>query len=1131
MKLITVFIFAACLQVSANGYAQKVTLKGENLTLQKVFDEIRKQTGFHFFYADEVLSSAKRVTVDIRKAEVGEALDYCFKGQDLTYTIAEKTIIIRKQILAPTPVITAEEIPVPAEIKGKVIDAKGEPIAGVSVVNSRNRRGTTTNDAGEYSIQAEPGDVITFSFVGKMQQTVKVTAGNNQINISLADAMLTNENVVVTALGIKREEKALGYAVQKVSGENLQKVSGVDVATSLTGKVAGLLVKNSSDFAAVPVLTIRGENPLLVIDGVAYANKTLSDISSEDIESISVLKGATASALYGFRGANGVLLITTKNGSSSKSGISIDFTTNTMFTAGFLAIPEKQSVYGRGGNNTYNINSDASWGTSMDGKTVTQWDPFQKVFRDMPYLPVGVNNFKNFLEQGYITNNNISVGYNKGNVALRNSLNWTQNKGRYPNSTLNKYTYTFGADLNLDKFKMSTNLSYAKKASPNVGSNGYTSYDPMYTLLIWSSSDFDIRNYKDNYWITKGVQQNYTYGLQPNGSYTGASQNNPYFDRYEKTNEISRDIFNADLSLNYEFSPWLKATLRSGIDFYKEVGQLRVSKGSYLQTGNTGVPGNPYTWNGGNTGAYVLGQNSGFSTNTDMLLSGERAYKKFRFEYLAGGTVFFSRDDNMNAATNGGISIPGFFSIKASVNAPTVSQSLYRRQVNSVFTRIGISWNKLLFVEATGRNDWSSTLSKSQRSYFYPALSSSFVISELLPGTRSWLDLLKLRTSYAVSKNIPGIYAINSSYTINNSTWNTTNGASVPSSLYPTDITPSAANTIEVGLQGMFYKNRLMADVSYYDKKMYDAIITGTISPAAGYSGIYTNSKEVINRRGWEVIVNGTPLKNKDWQLDMGLNWSTFKRVYTALDPVFSAKRPWIYEGARVDVLASRAQLFSPSGEMIFNNGRMVYSSYDSKFGYTDPDWLWGLNSSLRYKNFNLYLAFDGVSGGIMNTRTESYMWQSGNHPNSVTPERALDVATPGSTNYLGQGVKVVSGTVTFDAFGNITNDTRVFAPNDIKTTYRQYAIDLHNSSAWGGNGSPADTYSKTFFKLREISLSYNIPAKYLHKIAKAASVSFIGQNVLLKAKDFKYSDPDGGTEDFTDPAVRYLGFNLKFSF
>lgn len=1015
-------------------------------------------------------------------------------------------------------------------IRGTVKDSKGQPVAGASVAVDKTTRGTTTDGNGNYSIQASAKEVITVTYVGMTPQSVSVTAGKTVYDFVLAESDQQMQGVVVTALGIKRSEKALGYSVQKVSGENLQKVSGLDVATSLTGKVAGLLVRNSSDFASVPAITIRGENPLIVIDGVPYTNKTLSDISSEDVESISVLKGATASALYGFRGANGALMITTKKAGSNKSGISVEFTTNTMFTAGFLAIPEKQYLYGRGSNNTYNINSDASWGTAMDGKDVSQWDPYEKVFKNMPYLPKGKDNFKNFLEQGYVTNNNINVSYTKGNVSLRNSLNWTQNKGRYPNSTLDKYTYAFGADLNLDKFKMSTNLSYAKKASPNISSNGYTSYDPMYTLLIWSSPDFDIRDYKDNYWITKGLQQNYTYGLQPNGSYTGASQNNPYYDRYERTNEINRDIFNADMSMGYQITDWLNATLRTGVDFYKEVGQLRVSKGSYLSTGNTGVPGNPYTWNGGNTGAYVIGQNSGFSINSDFLLTGERSYKKFRAEYLAGATISFGRDDNINAATNGGISIPGFFSIKASVNSPTVSQSLYRRQVNSMYGRLSLSWNKLIFVEATGRNDWSSTLSEEQRSYFYPSIASSFVISELLPKTKHWLDLLKLRTSYTISKNIPGIYAINSSYSITNSTWNTLNGAGVPSSLYPTDITPSAANTIEVGLQGIFFKNRLMADVSYYDKKMYDGIITGSITPASGYSGVYTNSLEVTNRRGWEVILNGSPVKNKNWQLDLGANWSTFRRVYTALDPTYSTKKPWIAVGERVDVLPSKDFLRSPDGQLIFNNGRLVYSSYDSKFGYTDPDWLWGATSSLRYKNFSLYLSFDGVVGGIMNTRTESYMWQSGNHPNSLTPERALDVATPGSTNFLGQGVKVVSGTVTYDAFGNITSDTRVFAPNDIKTTYRQYAIDLHNSSAWGGNGSKADTYSKTFFKLREISISYNIPQKHLHKVAKAASISFIGQNVLLKAKDFKYSDPDGGYEDFSDPSVRYLGFKLNLS-
>lgn len=1131
MKLTTVLLIAACLQVSASGYSQKVTLKGDNLSLQKVFDEIRKQTGYQFFYADEVLAKARSVTINIKKASIDEALDYCFKGQELSYTISENTIIVRRSLLSPESIVTEPPPVVPAEIKGRITDEKGEPIAGVSVVNERTRRGTTTDANGYFVIQAEKNDMLTFSYVGKVAQTVKVSDVNEAFTISLKDADVTNENIIVTALGIKRSEKALGYSVQKVSGEALQKVAGTELGTALTGKVAGLLVRNSSDFAAVPAITIRGESPLIVIDGVPYMNKSISDISAEDVESMSVLKGATASALYGNRGANGAIMITTKKGGAKKSGVSVDYTTNTMFTAGFLAIPEKQALYGRGSNNTYNINSDASWGTAMDSKDVIQWDPFDKVFKTMPYTARGKDNFKNFLEQGFTTNNNLSVGYTAGNFSIRNSLNWVQNKGRYPNSTLNKYTYSLGADLNLNKFRMTSNFSYAKKASPNVGSNGYTSYDPMYNLLIWSSADFDIRDYKNNYWITEGLQQNYIYGLQPNGSYTGASQNNPYYDRYEKTNEINRDIFNADITTSYQVLPWLNALVRTGVDFYKEMGQLRVAKGSYTQTGNSGVPGNPYTWNGGNTGAYVIGQTNGFSINSDLLLTGDRTYKGFRAEYLLGGSINFNKDENLNAATNGGISIPGFYSIKASVNSPVVNQSLYRRQINSVYGRLALSWKNLVFVEATGRNDWSSTLSEEKRSYFYPSVSGSFLVSEFLKKYRSWLDLLKVRGSYTVAKNIPNVYEINSSYTINNSTWNTSNGASVPSNLYPSAITPSASNTFETGIQAMFFKNRLMTDISYYDKKLYDGIIVGSISPASGYSGVYTNTKEVTNRRGWEVAVTGTPIKQSKLQWDLGLNWSTYKRIYTALDPTFSTKRPWVKVGERVDVLASRAYMRSSDGQIVYNSsGRIVFNPFDTRFGYTDPDWLWGLNTTLRYKSFTLYTSFDGVVGGIMNTRTESYLWQSGNHPNSLTAERAADVADPTTPHFLGQGVKVVSGTFTYDVNGILT-DTRVYAPNDVKSSYRQYVIDLHGSSAWGGNGTEADTYSKTYFKMREISLSYNIPAKYLRKIARAASISFIGQNVLLKAKDFKYSDPDGGVEDFSDPSVRYLGFKLNVSF
>ena len=1137
VQIAITIVFATSLyanEANSQSVLQKTfTLSVENRQLKKVITEIQKQTGVHFSYSSSAIDAGRLLSFSASNKSIADFLDEILAPHSIGYAVIEDKIVLFPAMAAPPKIIAAEEHSVSDKtVTGRVIDEQGIPVQGVTVSEKGKKAAVTSNENGVFTIKVENDDAILV-FSGAEYESVEIEVSK----ISAASPVVLKrkigelQNVVVTAFGIKRSEKALGYSVQKISGENLQKVEGVELGTALTGKVAGLLVQNSPNFAAQPDITIRGETPLIVIDGVPYANKTISDISAADVESISVLKGATASVLYGYRGANGAIMITTKRSSDNKAGLSVDFTTNTMFTSGFLAIPKKQALYGRGDNNTYDINSDETWGTAMDGKAEVQWDPFKKEFVSKPYLPVGKNNFKNFLEQGFVSNNNLSVGYTKGDVSLRSSLNWIQNKGQYPNNLLNKYTYSFGVDVNKDRFKFSTNFSYSKKTSPNIGSNAYTAYGPMYSLLIWSSADYNILDYKNNYWITKGIQQNTIYGLQPDGSYTGQWDNNPYFDVYEKTNQINRDIFNSDMTMNYRISDWLNATLRSGVDFYNEVGQLRVSKGSYNSTGNTPVPGNPWTWNGTIDGAYVIGQSSGYSINSDFLLTGNRTYKKINFDYLAGGTINFKRDDILYGATNGGISIPGYFSLNASVNPPSISQSLSRQQINSIYGRLAVSWKKLVYVEATGRNDWSSTLPVKQQSYFYPSVSGSFVISELLPETRNWLDLLKIRSSYAVAKDIPAVYAINSAYSINPQFWNTLTGASAPSSLYPSGLTPAGSNTSEIGLQSMALKNRVMLDVAYYDKQMYDGIITGPISPASGYSGVFTNTKEVTHRRGWEVVLDATPVKQRDLQLDIAVNWSTYKRVYTELDSVYSSKLPWIKKGNRVDVLASNDYLRSPDGQMIFNNGRLVYSDYQSVFGYTDPNWIWGTTLNLRYRNFTFYASFDGVAGGIMNTRTESYLWQSGNHPNSLTPERAEDVADPSTPHFLGKGVKVISGSVTYDAYGNITSDTRVFAPNDVKTSYEQYILDLHSSSAWGGNGSKADTYSKTFFKLREISISYNIPSRYLHRVSKAASVSLIGQNVFLKAKDFKYSDPDGGTEDFAAPSVRYIGCKINLSF
>ncbi|WP_166961537.1 SusC/RagA family TonB-linked outer membrane protein [Yeosuana marina] len=1038
------------------------------------------------------------------------------------------------------------------EISGTVSDENGVPLPGVTVVVKNTVKGTATDFDGKFTIEnVQQGESLVFSFIG--YKTIERTINNaDYLNISLESESQNLDEIVVTALGIKREQKALGYAVQEIKGEALQRVQGIDAATSLSGKVAGVLVTNPTDFNAEPTITILGDSPLLVIDGIAYQNKTLNDIASEDIESLSVLKGATASALYGFRGKNGAVLIKTKNGSKAEAGVSVNLTTNTMFTAGYLAIPEKQSVYGRGENNTYQQNKDQSWGGLMDGSIQNQWDPIAKEYRDYPYLPVGKDNFKNFLEQGYITNNNVNVTFKENAVALRSSLNWTQNKGRYPNSKLDKYTYTFGGDINLDKFQLTSNLSYSRRYTPNQGSNGYTSYDPMYTLLANSSSDFNVLDYKDNYWLIPGVLQNNQFGYDlENNSYSGKNQNSPYFDRYERTNETLRDIFNADLSLSYDITNWLKATVRSGLDFYGDSGRLSLSQGSYTSLGDTGLPYFTYrsglTFNGSRTGAYLVGKTTGFSSNSDLLLTGLTKFvdDKLELEYLAGGTIFYQKDENINATTVGGISVPGFFSLAASVNPATVAEERRARQVNSAFGRIALSWNKLIYLDITGRNDWSSTLAgpgipASKKSYFYPSISSSFIVSELLnESTKSWLDLFKVRGSWSQSKNPASIYEINGVYTSVSSIWNDYSGSYAPSSLYDlNNVLPDSEETYEIGLQGMFFKKRLTADVTYANRRRYNTLTSAPLSSTSGYTSNVINTDEEKTRKSWIVALTGTPIKNENLQWDLGINWSTYKEVYSKLDDTYSSNRPWVKVGERTDAYTIAKYQTVPSGEFagqrVFRNGLVERDNFSSVIGYKSPDWIWGMNTTLRYKNWSLFASLDGIVGGMSSSTTEAYMWLQGVHPGTLTPERALDVATPGSTNYLADGVMVVSGDYTTDRnTGEVIEDTRVFAPNDVPRTYRDYIRSIHGGTAWGGTGREEDIFDRTFFKLRELSITYTVPKNILSKWGpvKNASISFIGQNVLLWSKEFKYSDPDGGSDNFADPSSRYLGTSIKLSF
>lgn len=1103
----------------------QITVNVQNKTMRQTLKEIEKVSNYRFFYNESLPVLDKNSSIQLTNSGIDNAMQKLLAGTDVTYEKNDNIIVLVDKGAVARQSEAAQQNK--ATVRGQVLDEAGAPIIGANVIEEGVAgSGTVTDYNGKFTLVVSPKAKIRITYLG-YGDIVLNTAESTSFNVVMHEDTRTLSEVVVTALGIKREEKALGYSVQAVNGDGLQTVKGVDTGTSLTGKIAGLLVQNSTEFSDAPSIQIRGEIPLLVIDGVPYANMTLRDVPSDDIENINVLKGATASALYGYRGGSGAIMVTTKKGLANK-GLSVSVNSGTMFSAGYLAIPKLQSDFGRvvrtnaDGALEYVRSGDGAWGVPLDGREIIQWDPVSKTMKAMPYLPIGKDNFQNFLDQGYILNNNVNLAQQGEFGSFRTSFTWVNNKGQYPNSTFDKLTFSLGGDMKINKFLLAASMTYNKQTSPNKGFSGYTGYDPMYNLLIWSAPDYDIRDYKD-YWLIKNEIQN--------SSYT-STNNNPYFDRYERTHSTNRDIFNGSVSLDYDFTSWLKATVRSGFDIYSDRQDITISKGSFQGAGSaTVLEGGTQVWGESQRGSYNIGLGRGYSLNNDLLVSADKSFGDIRMESFIGGTIYYTQNDGMEARTQGGLTIPAFYSLKASVNPAAVSSVMYKQQVNSLYGRIALSWKSLLYAETTLRNDWSSTLSKTTRSYLYPSVSGSFIVSELLPKY-NWLSLWKLRGSWTASKTPADVYSINSVYDITSNAWGNLSSAAYPSSIRGTDVLPESASTFEIGTAVNILKNRASLDVAFYQKRMYDFLRWAPITPASGFTSNYINIDEEITRKGVEVTVNATPVITQDWRWDVSLNWSKYARYYTKLDSVYSTDRPWVKVGERADHYVLNDYQKDPQGNIIHNNGLPLYSNYQSLFGYYDPDWLWGFSSSLRFKDFTFGISLDGRVGGITQTTTEMYMWRAGSHPESVVAERFLDANQPGTRNYIGQGVKVVSGSATYDTYGNIISDNRTYAPNDVAVTYQTYINNLHRGTAWGGSPSSLDAYSTTFFKIREISLSYDLPKSIFEKFrANSASISAIGQNVFLWAKQFKYSDPDGGSENFSDPSIRYLGFNLRVVF
>lgn len=1101
--LLFLLIFQAHADTVKSQNAQ-VTLKRGSYSLKEVITQVEKQTEYLFVYKDSEINAQKKITIKKSRQQVSDLLQLLVEN-GIDSKFSDNYISLRKQATdSQLPQQSGKTV----KISGTITDASGEPVIGANVTVKENTSvGTITDINGRFELTADSRATLLVSYIGYQNQEIKLN-GKTSLNINLVEDSKLLSEVVVTALGIKREEKALGYAVQKVKGDELTTSKGVDIATSLTGKVAGLNIQNSTEFNEKAKILLRGETPIVIVDGIPYESIGLSEIAPDDIESIDVLKGATASALYGSRGTTGAIMITTKKGSGTE-GLNISVNSNTMFFSGYLAFPKTQSSYSRGTSGHYG--DDYVWGDKLDiGRKALLYNPQTYKWEEQELTSKGRDNYKNFLQFSFVTNNNVSVSQKGKYGSFRASLTEIYNKGQYPNQDLNKVIFNVGGEMSWKKFKLEASAAYNKQKASNNSGTGYSgSY--IYDMVIWGSSEYDIRDFK-NYWVEgkEGEQQNW---------YDESWYDNPWFKSNEVIDAYDTDLMNASATGSYEITPWLKAMVRAGMDMSSQRNEWR-----------NAISAN-YGWD--KKGFYGLSRTTDISLNTDALLMANKTWGKFTIDGLAGGNIYYYRSDKMRSSTEGGLSIPGYYSLSASVDPVEASSTLYQKRVNSLYGKLSLSWASTYFLDVTGRNDWSSTLSADERSYFYPSVSGSVVLSEIIKLPSFW-DFLKVRGSWTVTKKDASIYANNNVYKVTPKEWSGMTAAIYPSTLIGGRVRPKKTEVWETGFATNFFKNRLFLDVAYYRKAESDFIINGGVSSMTGYGSIQTNFKETRLRSGFEVTIGGTPVKTADFSWDILTNWAHDQYTYQTIDPEYSTKKPWVKKGETWDWFSIQDWERDPQGNIVHNDGGMpIRQSFSTSLGKITPDLVWGITNTFKYKNVTLAFTIDGRIGGISFSRTHQMLMNSGAGKDTDTPWR-YDEVVNGNKTYIGKGVKVVSGSVKYDTDGTVIEDTRVFAPNDIAVSYESYISKYHDSAS---RPSSQNVLDETFVKLRNLSISYDLPQSWCEKLKmKSASVGLTGQNLFLWAKDYKYADPDkggdsDGYENLNSPSQRYIGVNIKANF
>jgi len=1070
-------------------------------------------------------------------------------------------------------------------VSGRILSGEdSSPLPGVNILVKGTSTGTISDADGNYSIDVPSSDAtLIFSFVGYLSQEVML-AGRNSVNIVLATDARQLSEVVVTALGIEKDKSKVGYAVQEVKGEDLVKARDPNPIGNLTGKVAGLTVASSPELLGRPGVFLRGKEPLFVVDGVPIQSDTWN-ISADDIETYTVLKGPAASALYGSRGQYGAIQITTKRGSKDRRGFSVEFNSSNTVEDGFLAIPKVQDEYGPGdhgryafgdgkGSGLYDSDYDI-WGPKFEGQLIPQYDgvynPDETYITTMaggtvyeghieptPWLARGKDNLERYLRPGWLSTNNIAIAASGDKYDLRFSTSYTYQQGIVPNTQLNANNFNISAGFDFSpKVRLEANINYNKQYTDNIPDVNYGPNSMIYNITLWGGADWSMDDMR-HYWQEgkEGVQQIYA-------DYT--RYNNPWFMAYEWLRGHHKTDIYGYMALKWKITEELELMGRTQINTYDI---LRTEKFPYSATsyGREQAKGD-----------YREDQRNLFENNTDFMLTYTKdVTPDFNLKASLGGNIrtFVYRS---SYTTTDYLNVPGWYSFSNSLNPIRSFNFEAPMGVLSAYGYIDGSYKGFLNLSVTGRVDKHSTLPIDNNQYFYPSVSLSAVISEAvqLPEV---ISFLKVRGSYAKVGSALTVPVIGPTPSVTQSSstqgqnpllqnplgygstyqspydgpsyqnapvyntallYNNQPAAFYTSTITNPELKPSFSSAWETGMDVRFLADRIGLDVTYFESLDGPGIYNLPISESSGYTSALVNGIKT-QRKGWEVTATGTVLSNPDglnW--DVMVNWSTYKEVIKEI--YGDAKNLDLFRqvGERYDQFWGTALVRTPDGQLIIDqtDGRPIplttlNGNAKRNLGHLNPDWVWSIGNKLSYKQWSLGFQFDGRVGGVIANYVQQQTFRGGRHIATVegTMSDARYADYKGVKNMIGEGLIITSGKPELSDEGVITNmDELTFAPNQTATYLQDWISRYYNTNE--GN-----LMSRTFVKLREVSVTYNFPSTLLTRtFIRKASVSLIGRNLLYWAehKDIdleQYANGETGSA-IQSPTLRRYGFNLNIVF